>query len=247
MATLAGSVGAHCLQTVQHVGDPRGTVEQIAGVNTYVARPASGGSDKIILFFADVFGALYVNSKLLMDYWAEHGYLVLALDYFEGDSYGFHLDEKGFDTQAWIKKNQARTEVLLPPWIDAVREQYGPDKKYVCVGYCYGAPYVMDHVKKDWITAGAFAHPAFLSEDHFKDVKKPLLLSCAEIDHTFPAESRRRAEDLLVEQKATYFIQVFGSVKHGFALRGDPKVPVEKWAKEESARGILNWFDHFCG
>lgn len=86
-----------------------------------------------------------------------------------------------------------------------------------------------------------------------------------EIDHTFPAESRRRAEDLLVEQKATYFIQVFGSVKHGFALRGDPKVPVEskhpyrwrrivrtnspsiEWAKEESARGILNWFDHFCG
>lgn len=147
MATLAGSVGAHCLQTVQHVGDPRGTVEQIAGVNTYVARPASGGGDKIILFFADVFGALYVNSKLLMDYWAENGeqgglvdgvrsayhwgwvlgagYLVLALDYFEGDSYGFHLDEKGFDTQAWIKKNQARTEVLLPPWIDAVREQYG--------------------------------------------------------------------------------------------------------------------------
>ncbi|OJT14007.1 hypothetical protein TRAPUB_9441 [Trametes pubescens] len=48
-----------------------------------------------------------------------------------------------------------------------------------------------------------------------------------EIDHTFPAEARRRAEDILVEQKATYFIQVFGSVKHGFALRGDMNVPVE--------------------
>lgn len=82
------------------------------------------------------------------------GYLVLALDYFEGDSYGFHLDEKGFDVQAWVKAKQARTEVLLPPWIDAVRQQHGDsgnalclhvdeltkgittgsDKKYVCVG-----------------------------------------------------------------------------------------------------------------
>ncbi len=48
----------------------------------------------------------------------------------------------------------------------------------------------------------------------------------AEIDHTFPVESRRRAEDILVEGKKTYFIQVFGSVAHGFALRGDPKVPI---------------------
>ena len=73
---------------------------------------------------------------------------------------------------------------------------------------------------------------------------------------------------MLVEQKATYYIQVFSSVKHGFALRGDPSVPAEskhsriavpgaalcimadvlaEWAKEESARAILDWFSHFCG
>ena len=48
-----------------------------------------------------------------------------------------------------------------------------------------------------------------------------------EIDHTFPLESRRRAEDILVAKQATYFIQVFGSVKHGFALRADPSIPVQ--------------------
>ena len=74
---------------------------------------------------------------------------------------------------------------------------------------------------------------------------------------------------MLAEQKATYYIQVFSSVKHGFALRGDPNVPAEskhsrtaalgsavlcmmadvsaEWAKEESARAILDWFSHFCG
>ena len=48
----------------------------------------------------------------------------------------------------------------------------------------------------------------------------------AEIDHTFPLESRRRAEDILVEGKKTYFIQVFSSVAHGFAMRGDPNIPI---------------------
>lgn len=57
--------------------------------------------------------------------WGWAGYTVLAIDYFEGDSYGFHVDEKGFDVQAWIKEKQARTAVLLPPWVEAVRAQYG--------------------------------------------------------------------------------------------------------------------------
>ncbi|KAI9069681.1 alpha/beta-hydrolase [Trametes sanguinea] len=247
-ATLAGPPGDCCFKTVQHVGEPRGMIERIAGVETYVARPSKGEveSDRIILFFSDVYGALYVNSQLLMDYYADNGFLVLALDYFERDSFAYHKDDPGWDRQGWIKQKRERAAVLLPPWIEAVRAQYGTDKKYTCVGYCFGAPFVMQYIKTDWILAGAFAHPAYLNEDDFKEVKQPLLMSCAEVDHTFPVESRRRAEDLLVEQKAKYYIQVFSGVEHGFALRGDMSVPIQRWAKEESARGILNWFGHFC-
>ena len=39
------------------------------------------------------------------------------------------------------------------------------------VGYCFGAPYVMDLLAEDWLIAGAFAHPTFLDEDHFKKVQ----------------------------------------------------------------------------
>ncbi|KAH9854493.1 alpha/beta-hydrolase [Lenzites betulinus] len=245
---LAGPPGECCRQTVHHVGTPRGSLEPIAGVETYIARPA-GTTDpqKIILFFSDVFGALYTNSQLVMDYWADNGFLVLGLDYFEGDSKALlNLDDATFDYPAWIKKHQTRAAVLVPPWLEAVRERFGKDKKYTCVGYCFGAPYVMDLLKTDWIVAGAFAHPAFLNEDHFKAIQRPLLMCCAEVDHTFPIDARRRAEDILVERHATYTIQVFGGVKHGFGLRGDMSVPIERWAKEESAQGILNWFSHFC-
>ena len=53
-------------------------------------------------------------------------------------------------------------------------------------------------------------------------------MNATEIDHTFPIETRRKAEDILVECKKTYHFQVFSGVKHGFALRGDPAVENER-------------------
>ncbi|OBZ68577.1 Protein AIM2 [Grifola frondosa] len=243
---LAGAPGDCCRKTVQHTGTATGTVEAIAGVETYIARPPNAQDNtKIIFFFADVFGPLYINSKLLMDYWASNGYLVLGLDYFEGDSMILHHGQEGFDFTAWRIPKEKRAAELVPRWIDAVKQQFGgPETKYNAAGFCFGAPYAMDLVATDWFSAGAWAHPAFLNEDHFKNVKRPIMMACAEIDHTFSLEARRRAEDILVEAKAPYFIQVFGQVSHGFALRGDPNIPAQKWAKEECARAILNWFDH---
>ena len=45
-----------------------------------------------------------------------------------------------------------------------------------------------------------------------------------ETDKSFPKESRRRAEDILEEIKATYHVQIFSGVSHGFGTRGDPEV-----------------------
>lgn len=56
--------------------------------------------------------------------------------------------------------------------------------------------------------------------------RHPILanVSYVETDSKFPTESRRRAEDILAEIKATYHIQVFSGVVHGFATPGDPTV-----------------------
>lgn len=106
---------------------------------------------------------------------------------------------------------------------------------------------------KGSVAAGAFAHPAFLREHHFRDIKsessslardeahgkphpanlrccflEPLFLSCAETDHTFDVPSRRRALDILQEEKKAYHYQLFAGVEHGFALRGDPNDPYQR-------------------
>lgn len=45
-----------------------------------------------------------------------------------------------------------------------------------------------------------------------------------ESDLMFPLSSRRRAEDILFANKATYHVQLFSGVEHGFAVRGDPEI-----------------------
>jgi dienelactone hydrolase len=65
------------------------------------------------------------------------------------------------------------------------------------------------------------------------------MLLFVETDHTFPKESRRRAEDILEEVKATYHVQIFSGVAHGFGTRGDPEV--------ENSRMFLLAFVKFLG
>ena len=74
-------------------------------------------------------------------------------------------------------------------------------------------------------------------------VTEPLFLSCSEIDQTFPKEFRRRAVDILDEGKKIYQVQLFQGVSHGFALRGNMDDKWERYTREASFQGILEWFD----
>jgi hypothetical protein len=64
-----------CYTTVQHEGTPSGETITVAGVETY--KTGSTSSNKVILFFTDVYGPFYVNNQLLMDYFASNGSLYI--------------------------------------------------------------------------------------------------------------------------------------------------------------------------
>ncbi|KAJ7640324.1 Alpha/Beta hydrolase protein [Mycena polygramma] len=235
-----------CFTGLKHSGNAVGKTVTFADVPTYVSEPPASlsrdGPKKVVLFFSDIFGPFYVNNQLLQDYFASQGFFVLGIDYFLGDAIHFHTEE-GFDRDTWALKARTQAEEITPKWLEAVRKEYGTDSKYCAVGYCFGGPFVMNLGATDDIVAAAFAHPAFLTEDQFKNLKHPLLMSCAESDFTFPAEFRRRAEDILVEVKAQYQVQDSLGSSMGSLPEAILKylMPV-RWAKEESARGIIGWF-----
>ncbi|KAF2735117.1 alpha/beta-hydrolase [Polyplosphaeria fusca] len=248
---LAKPSGVCCLEGNIHSGNPRGSFETIADVETYICKPPDGQANgHILLYFPDVWG-MFPNGLLIMDGFADAGYLVLGIDYFRGDSVWKHRKhrtdtetELGFDYEAWKQKHTAFANEAVPKWVRAIRTSYGkPATKYCCVGYCFGAPYVCDELAGSTCSAGAFAHPAFLKEHHFRNLKKPLFLSCAEVDHTFDTESRNKAIEIMNEGKKEYQLQLFSGVEHGFALRGNMEDKYERWVKEQSLKRIVDWFD----
>ncbi|OBT41463.1 hypothetical protein VE00_08075 [Pseudogymnoascus sp. WSF 3629] len=245
---LAKPSGPCCLNGTIHKGEAKGKFVTLSGVETYVGMPKNPNGH-ILLYFPDVWG-MFPNGLLIMDGFADAGYLVLGMDYFRGDPVWKHRKDRhdnsdpNFDYEAWKKKHTAFADENVPKWVSAVKEKYGEDKtKYACVGYCFGAPYVCNELAGNTVTAGAFAHPAFLKEHHFFNLKKPLFLSCAEVDHTFGTPSRRRALEILQTEKKPYQLQLFSGVQHGFALRGDLENPYERYVKEQSLKGIVEWFD----
>lgn len=81
---LAKPSGDCCLKGTLHEGEARGSWETIAEVETYIARPPEGEANgNILLYFPDVWG-MFPNGFLVMDAFADAGYLVLGLDYFRG-------------------------------------------------------------------------------------------------------------------------------------------------------------------
>jgi hypothetical protein len=81
---LAKPSGACCLKGHLHNGDPKGSFERVADVETYVTKPPAGKDNgHMIFYFPDVFG-FFTNGLLVMDSFAENGYTVAGIDYFSG-------------------------------------------------------------------------------------------------------------------------------------------------------------------
>lgn len=81
---LAKPSGPCCLTGSIHKGESRGKYITVADVETYIAEPQKPNGH-ILLYFPDVWG-MFPNGLLVMDSFADAGYLVLGIDYFRGVS-----------------------------------------------------------------------------------------------------------------------------------------------------------------
>jgi hypothetical protein len=73
----------------------------------------------------------------------------------------------GKGCQGAVRK--AGDEVCLR-WVRSL-ENFRRRPRYLFRRYCFGAPYVCDQLAGDVCSSGAFAHPAFLTEHHFVNLK----------------------------------------------------------------------------
>lgn len=96
---------------------------------------------------------------------------------------------------------------------------------------------------KDGIKVGFVAHPSFVEEEELAAIGGPLSIAAAETDSIFPAEKVFKSWEILAKTGHPYQINIFSGVEHGFAVRGDQKVQVQRFAKEQAFTQAVTWFD----
>ncbi|OJJ50740.1 hypothetical protein ASPZODRAFT_86317 [Penicilliopsis zonata CBS 506.65] len=248
MASLPPAVC--CTVGIRHEGTPTGKTIQVAGVDAYIAEPSGRvHRDVAILYLPDVLG-IWQNSKLMADHFAANGYYTLLLDLMNGDPVPMNRGPD-FDMQGWRAHGSNGTtphtleavEPLVTRAIAYLRDTLGI-KKIGSVGYCFGAKYVIRSLAEGkGVDVGFIAHPSSTEEAELAAIKGPLSIAAAETDRVFPPELRWKSEDILVAAGFPWQMNLFGGVKHGFAVRGDMSVAKERYAKEQAFFQAVVWFD----
>ncbi|KAG9241789.1 dienelactone hydrolase [Calycina marina] len=240
-----------CTVGVKHEGETTGTTFKIGSIEAYVAVPKDKAhKNTAILYLPDVFG-IWENSKLIADQFAANGYYTLVVDLFNGDALTLNRPE-GFDFMKWLTKgsdgNNPHTFEAVDPIVEMSIEYLKGEgyTKIGSVGYCFGAKYVARYMAMSkGIDVGYMAHPSFVTEEELSAITGPLSIAAAETDQIFTTELRHKSEEILIKTKLPYQINLFGGTEHGFSVRCNLSIPVQKFAKEKAFLQAVAWFDEY--
>lgn len=201
----------------------------------------------------------------MADQFAANGYYTFMPDLFNKDAMKLNPPE-GFEIMKWLAEGTGGKNPHTKEAVDPIVEKsikYLQEKGYKkigAVGYCFGAKYVVRFMPTGkGIDVGYVAHPSygpsprcssftneypsFVDEEELAAIKGPLSIAAAETDSIFPTEKRHKSEEILVETKQPYQINLFSGVSHGFSVRCDTSKKIEKFAKEQAFLQAVTWFD----
>ncbi|KAH8585547.1 dienelactone hydrolase [Bisporella sp. PMI_857] len=242
---------ACCTIGVKHNGDPTGNSLTIESIQAYEAVPKDKvHKDVAILFLPDVIG-IWQNSQLLADQFAANGYYTLIIDLFNGDPVKLNR-APDFDLMGWLTKGSDGNNPHTVEAVDPIVEKsiaYLQNKGYSkigAVGYCFGAKYVARFMAEGkGIGVGYVAHPSFVDEAELLAIKGPWSIAAAQTDSIFPAENRHKSEEILIKTGQPFQINLYSGVEHGFSIRGDPNIKIQKFSKEQAFYQAVSWLDEF--
>ncbi|KAH9889927.1 alpha/beta-hydrolase [Cubamyces lactineus] len=235
-----------CVTGSLHSGTPKGTETTIGGVNAYVVGDAN--SSRIIVVGSDAFGWRILNTRLVADEYAAHGFRVVVPDLFNGwelptwslnahDPYNRQktLFQRYVAAPAslflfvpFVLRNRPRQVSLITTIASALRAspvaadsdaQQKKEPKIGFVGYCWGGRLAI--TQNHLFDATVAAHPSLVGfPDELEGIKKPFSLAVAEKDNDFGPSKAEETERILK-----------GSLEKRGLREGDVEVRVYKGAK----------------
>ncbi|KAJ0034026.1 hypothetical protein Pint_24932 [Pistacia integerrima] len=110
-------------------------------------------------------------------------------------------------------------------------------------GFCWGGRVAVKLASTDYIQAAVLLHPSRIMVDDINEVKIPVAILGAEIDHITPAEQVKHFGEILSSKsEIDSLVKIFPGVSHGWTVKY--KVEDESAVKsaEEAHEDMLNWF-----
>ncbi|XP_062150363.1 endo-1,3;1,4-beta-D-glucanase-like [Alnus glutinosa] len=220
-----------------------GAVQELGGLQTYVTGPPH--SKLAILLISDVFGYEAPNLRKLADKVAAAGFLVVVPDFFFGDPI-IKLDDPHFDRDSWKKAHNTDKGCEDAKLVIAALKSKGVSA-IGAAGFCWGGVVVVKLASStDMIQAAVVLHPGRITEEEIDDVKVPIAILGAEIDHASPPEQLKKFGDKLsVKSELDSFVKIFPGVAHGWAVRYNVEDESAVKSAEEAHLDTLNWFTKY--
>ncbi|KAG4977595.1 hypothetical protein JHK82_036863 [Glycine max] len=216
-----------------------GTVQELGGLNSYVT--GSSDSKLALILVSDVFGYEAPKLRKLADKVAAAGFLVVVPDLLYGD-YIVDLNNPQFDRESWRKahgKDKACEDTK--PLISALKSK--GVKSIGAAGFCWGGVVVVKLAMSTDIQAAVILHPGLIADNEFNEVRIPIAILGAEIDHLFPPERLKQIEEMLsVKAEFESFVKLYPGVSHGWTLRYNDDDEATVKSAKEAHQDMLNWF-----
>ncbi|XP_047162256.1 endo-1,3;1,4-beta-D-glucanase-like [Vigna umbellata] len=232
---------SHCFQNPPKLNSGihvAGTVQQLGGLSSYVT--GSPDSKLALILVSDVFGYEAPNLRKLADKAAASGFLVIVPDLLYGDY--ADLFNPQFDRDSWRKAHEKDKACEDTQPLIADLKSKGV-KSIGAAGFCWGGGVVMKLAISSDIQAAVILHPGPISDDEINEVKIPIAILGAEIDHLFPAERLKQVEEKLSSKsELESFVKLFPGVTHGWTVRYNDDDEATVKSAKEAHQDMLNWF-----
>ncbi|XP_051201526.1 endo-1,3;1,4-beta-D-glucanase [Lolium perenne] len=227
--------------TLNTAGGEGKVVDSFGGLTAYVAGAVD--SKAAVVLISDIFGFEAPNLRKIADRVASSGYFVVVPDFFHGDPYAPENADRPI--QVWRNEHpQAQAFEEAKPVIAALKEQ--GVTSVGAAGYCWGAKGVVDLAKARELHAAVLLHPSRITVDDIKEVKCPIAILGAEVDHVSPPELIRQFEQVLSSNSGiNHLVKIFPGVAHGWAVRYSNDDASAVKSAEEALVDMTDWFNKY--
>ncbi|KAI0647818.1 alpha/beta-hydrolase [Trametes meyenii] len=252
-----------CVTGTLHNGTPTGTETKVGGVDAYVVGPED--AKRVILVGADIFGWKFVNTRLLADEYAAHGFRVVIPDFFNGwqiPTWSLNAHDPSNPHTTLFRRFVAAPAALLvlvpfvlrnlPSQVStiaavaaALRTAHGPGAKLGFVGFCWGGRFAISQNAR--FDASVAAHPSLVRFPAELDgVERPFSLAVAAGDPDF---NRAKAEETgrILKGRGLKDVEVvvYEGVQHGWTTRANLADEKQKKARDDAVKQVVGWFDKY--